>query len=719
MTKTVRRVCTLCEANCGLSFEVEGNRITSVRPDPEDPFSQGYVCPKGMAIAELHDDPDRLRQPMRRTESGEFEPIGWDEALDLAAAGMAKVRAAHGKSAVAVYWGNPIIHNHAALLVRRGVNAALGTRNVFGAGSQDVSPRFATSFHLYGSSLALPVPDIEATDYFLCAGANPVVSNGSVMTAPDMRGRLRRLRARGGKLVVVDPRRTETAEEADQHVPIRPGTDAAFLLALAALIVREGRADDRFLREHTQGSEPVIARLRALDLEACARFTQVPLETLVALAREFAARASVAYSRVGVCNTRFGTLGTYATDLLNIVAGRLGSRGGALFPTPAMDASRVLRMTGDDGHARWHTRVRGLPETMGELPSAALAEEIETAGPGQVRALLTFAGNPVLSAPNGRRIDAALERLDFMVSIDLYVNETTRHADLILPPSGFLSEEHYDLFFGLMSVRNIVRRSPPVLERQPGQLHDYEILVALARRLGGGPTGMRALDALLGVAERLGFPFSPRPTLELLLRTGAWGDRYLPWRKGLRLADVDAASHGVDLGPLATGIAHRVFHPGHKVELAPSALMTAWDELERALAAPRPADELLLIGRRELRSNNSWMHNVPSLVSGRERCVLFLHPQDAEARRIGDGDQAILESRVHRGPVRVKLTPDVAPGVVSLPHGWGHAAAARWQKTAGAHAGVSINDWTDEAEVESVVGQSILSGVAVRLEAHA
>jgi len=719
MSHTVRRVCTLCEANCGLSFEVEGNRITSVRPDHEDPFSQGYVCPKGMAIAELHDDPDRLRQPLRRTESGEFEPIGWDEALDLAAAGLAKVRAAHGASAVAVYWGNPIIHNHAALLVRRGVNAALGTRNVFGAGSQDVSPRFATSFHLYGSSLALPVPDIEATDFFLCVGANPVVSNGSVMTAPDMRGRLRRLRARGGKLVVVDPRRIETADEADQHVPIRPGTDAAFLFALAALIVRDGRVDERFLREHTRDSETVIARLRALDLEACARFTQTPLETLVALAREFAARASVAYSRVGVCNTRFGTLGTYATDLLNIVAGRLGSRGGALFPTPAMDASRVLRMTGDDGHARWRTRVRGLPETMGEVPSAALAEEIETPGAGQVRTLLTFAGNPVLSAPNGRRIDAALERLDFMVSIDLYLNETTRHADLILPPSGFLSEEHYDLFFGLMSVRNIVRRSPPVLERQPGQLHDYEILVALARRLGGGPTGMRALDALLALAERLGFPFSPRPTLELLLRTGAWGDRYLPWRKGLRLADVDAAPHGVDLGPLATGIAHRVFHRGGRVALAPGPLLAAWDELERALARPQPADELLLIGRREVRSNNSWMHNVPSLVSGRERCVLFLHPKDAEARRIADGDEAVLASRVHRGPVRVKLTPDIAPGIVSLPHGWGHAAAARWQKTAGAHAGVSINDWTDEAEVEGVVGQSILSGVPVRLEAQA
>jgi len=718
VSRTVRRVCTLCEATCGLRFEVEGNRILSVRPDREDPFSQGYACPKGMAIAELHDDPDRLRQPVRRTASGEFEPIAWDEAFALAAAGLARARD-HGRNSVAVYWGNPIIHNHGALLARRGLNAALRTRNVFGAGSQDVSPRFATSHYLYGSSLAFPVPDLDRTELFLCVGGNPVVSNGSVLTAPDMRGRLRALRARGGRVVVVDPRRTETAAEADQHVAIRPGTDAAFLLALAALIVREGRATTRFLRESTRGSEAVLARLRALDLDACSRFTQVPLETLLALAREFAERASVAYSRVGVCNTRFGTLGTYATDLLNVVAGRLGRPGGALFPTPAIDVARVLRWTGDDGHARWRTRVRGLPETMGEVPSAALAEEIETPGPGQVRALVTFAGNPVLSAPNGRRIDAALERLDFMVSIDLYVNETTRHADVILPPAGVLSEEHYDLFFGLCAVRNTVRRSPPVVEPAPDQRHDHQILAELSRRLGGGPTGMPAADRLLRVAERFGFRWSPRPTLDFLLRTGAWGDRYLPWRRGLRLRDVDAAPYGADLGPLATGIAHRVFHEGGRIALAPEPLLAAFDELQRALATPHPPDELLLIGRREVRTNNSWMHNVPSLVSGRARCVLLLHPKDAGARGIGDGDEAILASRVHAGAVRVQLSADVMPGVVSLPHGWGHAASARWQKVAGAHAGVSLNDWTDEAEVEGVVGQSILSGVPVTLRGPA
>jgi anaerobic selenocysteine-containing dehydrogenase len=718
--KTVFRACTLCEANCGLRFDVEGDRIVRVRADEDDPISKGYVCPKGIAIAQVHDDPDRLRQPLRRVGPDRFEPIAWPEALELAAAGLSRVRAKHGGNALAVYWGNPVIHNHGALLVRHAVNAALGTRNVFGAGSQDVSPRFATSYHLYGSSLSLPVPDVDRTDFFLCVGANPLVSNGSVMTAPDLRGRLRRLRARGGRLVVVDPRRSETAEEADEHVAIRPGTDAALLLALAAVIVRSGAAALGVLRTRYDGWDAVEARLRALDLDACAGWTGVPQETIVRLAREFAARpSSVAYSRVGVCNGRFGTLGTYATDLLNAVAGRLGSVGGAMFPSPALDVRRITRPLGLDGHERWRTRVRGLPETLGEVPSAALAEEIETPGAGQVRALLTFAGNPVLSAPNGRRIAAALGGLEFMVSIDLYVNETTRHANLILPPAWSLAEEHWDLFFPLMSVRNAVRHSPPVVERCAGELHDWEILLGLVRGLGGGPFGVRALDAVWRVAERLGARWSPGPLLAFLLRTGRWGDRFLPWRAGLSPRDLDAAPHGVDLGPLEPGTGHAVFRRGGRVQLAAAPLLRAWDGLDAALARAVPADTLLLIGRRDVRTNNSWMHNVPSLVSGSERCVLFVHPKDAEARGLGDGAHALLESRVHRGAVRVRVTEEIAPGVVSLPHGWGHAASAPWQRVAGRHAGVSANDWTDDAEVEGVVGQSILNGVPVELRAPA
>ena len=714
--RTVHRVCTLCEANCGLSLDVEGDRIVQVRGDHDDPFSQGFVCPKGIAIAKVHEDSDRLRQPVKRNARGEFEPISWPEALELATTGLARVKQQHGKHAVATYWGNPIIHNHGALVLRSAVMKAIGSRNNFGASSQDTSPRFATSYYLYGNSLVVPVPDVDRTHYLLCFGANPVVSNGSVMTAPNIRGRMRAIRERGGKIVMVDPRRTESAREADEHVPIRPGTDAGVLLAMSAVLVREGLAPLERIRAQVAHWDEIERRLRALDLDACAQVSGVPRDTIARLARELASAPSgVAYSRIGVCNGHFGTLGTYATDLLNIVAGRLGEVGGAMFTTPALDASRVLSMTGGDGHARFRSRVRGLPETMGELPSAVFADEIETPGEGQVHALLTFAGNPVLSVPNGRRLDAALDQLDFMVSIDLYVNETTRHADVILPPAWSLSEEHYDLLFPLFMVRNVVRRSPPVVEPKAGELHDWQILLDLARRLGGGPTGVGALDAVLNLAERCGLPWTPRPMLGFLLRSGAWGDGFLPWKKGLTMRDLDAAERGIDLGPLQPGVAHRVAHKGRKVELAPKLILTEWDALAASVALPRPKGELLLIGRREKRTNNSWMHNVPAMVAGSERCLLLIHPDDATAREVGDGELVVMESRVHRGEVRVRVTDEMAPGVVSLPHGWGHAPSARWQKVAGQTPGVSANDWTDESLAEGVVGQSILNGVPVRV----
>ena len=716
-TRIVHRACTLCEASCGLSFEVEGDRILSVRPDPDDVFSRGYACPKGIAIAEVHSDPDRLRTPVRRMPSGDFEPIGWEEAFTLAAGRLGEIRSRHGADAVAVYMGNPIVHNHGALLLRAAFTRALGTRNSYSAGSQDTSPRFAASYHLYGNSFAIPVPDVDRTDFLLVLGANPLVSNGSLLSAPNLRARLRAIRERGGKLVVVDPRRTETAREADEWIPIRPGTDAALLLAMVQVLLERGRIEQESLRRSASGWGAIAKRLVLFRREDAARHTGIPVPVIERLALEFAdARAAVAYSRVGVCNSRTGTLGTFATDLLNLAAGRLGAVGGALFASPAIDPTRVLRLPGMDGHARWKSRVRGLPETLGDLPAACLAEEIETGGPGQVRALVTYAGNPVLSTPNGRRLAAALGRLEFMLSIDLYVNETTRHADLILPPAWALAEDHVDLLFPALAVRNTLRYSPPVVEKGPDERHDWEILLELARRLGGGPTGTPAVDALLRAAERLGFRFSPTKLAELLLRTGAHGDRYLPWRRRVGFARLAAEHpHGKDLGPLEPGVARRVFHRGGRVRLAAAPLLAAFDALVEELPQPLPQHELLLIGRREVRSNNSWMHNLPSLVSGRERCLLFVNPKDAEAQGVCDAEEALLESRVHAGRVRVRVTDEVQPGIVSLPHGWGHRESARWQRVAGRHPGVSINDWTDDGCVESVVGQSILNGVPVKL----
>ncbi len=716
MAHTVFHTCSLCEATCGLRFEVEDNRILSVRPDEDDVFSRGYVCPKGIAIADIHADADRLRRPVRRNAAGEFEEISWDAALDLVAGRLSDVRARHGRDAIGFYWGNPTGNNHGALLMLSSFTKALGTRNRYSSGSQDANPRIVTSYELYGSSVSIPIPDIDRTDYFLCLGGNPMVSNGSVMTAPDMRRRLRAVRARGGRVVVVDPRRTETAKEADEHVAIRPGGDAALLLAMVQVLAANGRIDRPFLESTTSGWAEIERRLGAFTPARVAALTGVDAATIERLALEFAAaRSAVCYSRVGVCVGAHATLATFATDLLNIVTGRLGREGGPMFTTPAFDLGRVARMSGLDGRDRWRSRIRDLPETLGDLPSAVLADEIETPGQGQIRAMVTFAGNPVLSAPNGRRIAAAFDTLDFMVSIDIYVNETTRHADVILPPCWNLAEDHIDLLFAAVAVRNIARWSPPVVERGEGELADWEILLALTERLGGGPTGEAWLDRLLGWLRALGVRWTPSGFLDLLLRTGPYGDRFLPWSSGLNLAKLKRAPHGIDLGPLRPGLDARLFHPDRRIHLATPCMLQALSALESDLAAGVRADGLVLIGRRELRSNNSWMHNVPALVTGRERCVLYVHPADAARYRVLDGEMAVLESRVHRGEVRVAVTDEMRPGVVSLPHGWGHADSAPWQRVAGRHAGVSVNDWVDDAVVEPIIGQSILNGVPVRL----
>jgi anaerobic selenocysteine-containing dehydrogenase len=550
-------------------------------------------------------------------------------------------------------------------------------------------------------------------------GANPRVSNGSFLTAPDIRARLQAIRKRGGRVVVVDPRRTETARDADEHLAILPGGDAAFLLAIAHTLVADGRVDRSQIERLAVGWAQIERALEPFTPERVAPSVGIDAATIRRIARAFAdAPTSVAYSRVGVCNNAHGTVASLATDLVNLAAGRVGRIGGAMFTTPPFDATPIVKHTGADGHARWHSRVRSLPETLGDLPASILAEEIETPGPGQVRAMVTFAGNPVLSTPNGRRLDAALERLEFMVSIDLYVNETTRHADVILPPAWGLCEDHVDLIFSSVAVRNVARWSPPVVPRPAGSRSDWEILLELIYRLGGGPTGVKWLDRAYRLGRHVGIHWRPASTVDLLLRLGKFGDRFRPWSRGLNLKKLKAAPHGIDLGPLEEGIAHRVLHAGGRMRLDAPVLVRAIDELAASLAETPPGDgTLLLIGRRELRSNNSWMHNVPSLVSGHARCVLLVHPEDAARAGIRDGETALLENHVHQGEVPVRTSDEMRPGVVSLPHGWGHAASARWQRTAGAHAGVSFNDWTDDAQVESVVGQSILNGVRVRLKA--
>ncbi len=693
--------CMLCEAVCGLAVEMDGATVKGVRGDADDPFSRGHICPKAAAIADVQGDPDRIREPQRR-EGERWRAVSWDAALDEAGERLAAVQRKHGRSAVAFYLGNPSVHSYSAMLGVPFFSRALGTRTRFSATSVDQLPHMLAALEMFGHQLLLPVPDVDRTRFFLMLGANPRASNGSLMTAGGISRRLDELRERGGKLVVVDPRRTETAAEADQHFAIRPGTDALLLLAILHVLFEEGRADLRHLAPFTDGLASLREAAARFPPERVAERTGIPAREIRELARAFAAAPSaVAYGRVGASTQEFGGLAAWLVIALNAVTGNLDREGGFLFTSPAADLVGLSARMGDHGHfAAWRSRVRGLPEFGGELPAATLAEEIDTPGDGRIRALVTFAGNPVLSTPNGARLERALSALEYMVSIDLYRNETTRHANLILPTSFGFERDHYDVVFYTLAVRNAARYVKPLMPVPKGVRGDFEVLLDLAlriRRHGGGRRG-RALGAVLRTVRAIG----ERRLLDLLLRFG-------PHRLSLR--KLERHPHGIDLGPLRPQLPARLCTKDKRLQLAPPIFLRDLGRLEARLAQA-PA-ELVLIGRRALRSNNSWMHNSLRLVKGPPGCVLLMHPEDAAERGLRPGARARVESRVGSVEVPVGVTADVARGVVSLPHGWGHTRQGAALGVASAHAGASLNDLTDEQAVDALSGNAAFSGVPV------
>jgi anaerobic selenocysteine-containing dehydrogenase len=708
--------CHLCEASCGIQITLDGqDAITDIRGDDEDPFSRGYICPKVMGLLDVHSDPDRLRTPLARRERGSpLEPIGWDEAFDLVASRLLAIRREHGQDAIAVYQGNPTAHNFGLLSFGQLFLRRLGTRNLYSATSADQLPHMLSSLLMFGHQLLLPVPDLDRTSYLLVMGANPAVSNGSLMTAPDVKRRLAELRARGGRVVVVDPRRTETARLADRHIFLRPGTDALFLLGLLHTIYGEGLARPGRLAELATGEDDVRRLVADFPPEQVAAATGVGADEIRRIARELAAadRAAV-YGRVGSCTQEFGGLTSWLINLANYATGNLDSPGGAMFPTPPIDLLTVAARLGHGGgFARFRSRVRGLPEFGGELPGAALAEEIETPGPGRIRALITSAGNPVLSIPNGGRLERALPELDFMVSIDFYINETTRHADVILPPTFALERDQFELAAFLVSVRNGAKASRALYPRGPEQRHDWEICLELMSRL---ETGDRRLGRTGGALMRkVGRRLGPRGIAALGLRIG-------PYRKSKRLtmAAIEAAPHGVDLGPLVPRLPDSLHTDDRRVHLAPREYLDDVARLRRRMGAAPPIDRLLLIGRRQLRSNNSWLHNSQRLVKGKPRCTLLVHPSDAERLGLGDGSRARVSSRVGEAVVPVEVSDDIMPGVVSLPHGWGHGRPGIGLRVAAAHPGASVNDLTDDEQLDELSGTSSFSGVPVAVEAVA
>jgi anaerobic selenocysteine-containing dehydrogenase len=728
--------CPLCEATCGLQITVEGGAVTGIRGDADDVFSHGFVCPKGASLRELQDDPDRLRTPLIREPDGGFRPASWDEAFAEIDRRLPAIQAEHGRDAVAAYIGNPSAHNLSSLVYGRVVLKALQTRNLFSASTVDQYPKQMASALMFGSGVTVAVPDVDRTDHLLILGANPLASNGSLLTAPDMRGRLRAIRARGGKVVVIDPRRTRTAREADEHHFIRPGSDALLLFALVHTLFDEclvSLSPPAPLARHLAGLDEIRVLAAGIAPEDVAATCGIAAPEIRRMARELAAAPSAAvYGRIGTTTQRFGTTASWLVDVLNVLTGNLDRPGGAMFPLTATGSSNTAGEPGRGRGAafgRWRSRVRGLGEVFGELPVACLAEEIETPGEGQVRALLTFAGNPAASTPNSERLAAALEGLEFMVSVDIYVNETSRHADVILPGPSPLQRSHYDLALTGFAVRNVANYSPPVLPPDPDMPAEWETLLRLTGVVTGqGPNAdVAAIDRFVALEtarrqtadehsrvhgrdpEQLLAEVEPRVgperILDLLLRNGPYE---------LTLAELEAAPHGIDLGPLEPRVPEVLRTPSGKIELAPKPLVADVARLHEALAEPVNGT-MVLVGRRDLRSNNSWMHNLPMLVSGKQRCTVHVHPDDADRLGLADGEPAVVRSRAGAVVVPVEVTPDVMPGVVSIPHGWGHDQQGVDLAVASEHAGTNSNVLTDELVVEPLSGTAILNGIPVEL----
>ena len=721
MSRTVHRQCTLCEAHCGIDVEVEGDRVLRITGDAEDPMSRGYICPKAAALADLYTDPDRLRRPVRRVGS-EWEEIGWDEALDLAAEGLRAVQRRHGNDAVATYFGNPSAHTM-AVLSGLTLRHALETRNHYSATSADQLPQHLTSAEMFGNLALFPVPDLDRTDYMLVLGANPSVSNGSLMTAPGARHRLRAIVARGGTVVVVDPRRTETAATASEHVAIAPGGDPYLLLGMLHVLFAEGRTRLGRLEGHVAGVDAVEALAADWPAARAAPIAGVDEATIERLAREFAdAERAVAYGRVGVCQQRTGSLTHWLINVLNAVTGNLDVPGGAMFPHPAFDVATVLkraRPLGFGAHGRHTQRVSGMPEMNGELPVAGLADEITTPGEGQVRGMLVFAGNPVLSTPGGARLEEALATLEFCVAVDMYVTETTRHANVILPPVSTLERSDIDVVMPLVSVRNHVRYSPAAVPKPRDGREDWQILSALTSRLGRGRGVARGAAAAL--ASLPSAFTTPERVIDLSIALGSHGILRRGPRKGLTVAKIKRAKHGIDLGPLEPRFPGALDTEDKRVQLAPAVLVDGAAKLaeharEREVALSAGYD-LTLIGRRQLRSNNSWMHNSARLMKGADRCTALLHPDDARARGLEDGDQVRVVSRVGAIEVPLEVSDEIRAGVVSIPHGFGHARPGVGWRLAAQKPGASVNDITDPSVVDAITGNAAFNAVPVRVEA--
>lgn len=690
MSEIHYRSCNLCEAICGIEITHEGGKVLSIKGDQNDPFSRGHICPKALALKDIYEDRNRLKKPVKRV-GGEWREISWEQAFDEISVKIREIQTRDGRNAVAVFQGNPSVHNFGTLLSSGEFLKSLKTQNNFTATSVDQLPHHFAAWAMLGHPLLMPIPDIDRTEYFLIFGANPLASNGSLMTAPDVINRLEAIKKRGGKIVLIDPRRTETARVATEHHFIKPASDVYFLLAVVNTLFAENLVNLGKLESFTDSAEILCEAAMDFTAEHAEMMTGIAADEIRRITREFAAaRAAVCYGRMGVSTQRFGGLCQWLINAINVLTGNFDRAGGAMFTAPAFDVLAASK--GGNIFNRWQSRVRQLPEFMGELPVAALAEEISTPGENQIKALFTICGNPVLSTPNGARLEKSLENLELMVAIDIYVNETTRKADYILPPASGLEVSHYDVIFNILAVRDTAKYSAPLFQKEPEAKYDWEILQTLAHRISG------AEDAKV---------VPPEAKLDYGLKLGKYK---------LSLAELVENPHGVDLGELKECLPERLFTADKRLDLAPQILV---DDLERLQNAEENSSEFLfaLIGRRHLRDCNSWLHNAQVLMKGKNRCTLLMNKTDAEKLNFQPFQTVTVSSRVGQIEIPVEITEAIAPGVVSIPHGYGHARDGVRLDTAKNYAGVSINDLTDHEQLDALTGNAAFSDIKVKIEA--
>jgi anaerobic selenocysteine-containing dehydrogenase len=696
--QTHYRTCNICEAMCGIEIQHQGKEILSIKPDKQDPFSRGHICPKAIALQDYYNDPERLKTPLRKTQSG-WESISWEEAFAEIGAKMREIQAQHGADSVGVYLGNPNAHNFGNALFLPHFFKAVGSKNRFSSASADQLPHHVAANFLFGAGIAISVPDINRTDFMLIIGGNPVVSNGSMMSAAGMPGRIKDIQKRGGKVVVVDPRRTETAKIADAHFFIRPEKDALLLLGMIHTLIKEDRVNLRHLESKIEGYEKLVGVIDGFAPEDVAESTGIDAQKIRQLAIDFAnAPSAVCYSRMGASTQSFGGLCQWLTLVLNIISGNFDREGGAMFPQPALDLLSRVKPGKPSSYGRYTSRVRNLPYYNSEFPVATLADEILTEGEGQIKALFTIAGNPVLSAPNGDRLDEAFEKLDFMVSVDIYLNETTRHADIILPATTGLEVAHYDIFFNSFAVSNTAKYSAPLFEKETYQKHDWEILKGLATCLTGKPDDGS----------------TPELYLDMGLKTGYYKDQ------GLSLKMLLDNPHGVDLGPLQPCAEQRIKTADGKIQLAPDFFINDIPRLRAHLdknAANKTEFPFDLISRRLVRNHNTWTHNSYRLIKGKNPVTLQMHSEDAKKLNIENGQCVKVWSRTGEISIEVEINDDILQGVVSIPQGWGHSVKNTGMSTAAKQPGVSINSLTDANRIDDLTGNAAFNGTPVAIMA--